>query len=1738
MDIFNFIDILKFRSIQQPNDVAYHFLSDDGMLFDEINYQQLFQKAAKLAAYLQENDMQGKRIVLLFPPGIDYIIAFFGCMLAGSVSIPLYPPSGSNHNNRLHSIINDAQVDMIVTTEQLAEKMRDVRFQFIHRSAVSVVTIKKVLEDVTTRWSVPEVSGHSLAFIQYTSGSTGHPKGVMLCHNNLWSNAKMIEKSFKHTTESRGLIWLPPYHDMGLIGGILQPLYGGFPVTLMSPMAFAKRPLLWLEAISQAKASISGGPNFAYDLCVNKVTESQKENLDLSHWTVAFNGAEPIKSETIKAFVKAFEPCGFREDAFNNCYGLAESTLFVTGKMTSKEPMFAQISRSAIELGQAKTTNDDLKEIVSCGEIVDEMNLKIVNAETRIICAEDEIGEIWVSGDSVAQGYWNMPEETIKTFQAHLTPTDGKSYLRTGDLGFAKEGNLFVTGRIKEMMIIRGRNYYPYDIEDAANQCDPSLLPNGAAAFTVEQTEENQLVCVLEVHRHSKQTDFEAVSREITKQIFMQFGLTVYDVVFVRMSSLPKTTSGKIQRHMCKTMYLENSLKVVFQKRGEDDRSGITSSLLDMQISGTSKEKYAALLTLFKEFVSELTVTPIDRIDDSVPIIAYGLDSLKAVQITYFIQERFGIEYPLESLLNEQTLAMLSHEVLHKLDHSTSTNGTNSPNISVRNTESDETDRCPLSYDQERLWFLEQLYPGSPVHHIPAALRVNGGLSLDILQKSVDALLARHRVLQCRFQTNGSIPMQIRDSAVTLRVEHFDMCHCDARDLSETIRTSVHRPFNLETGPLMRVQTYQTAASEHIVFFTVHHIVGDIASIHILLRETFKFYEIMAGGNAPLVEEIPSSYFNYVRWKRASIESNSHALQMDYWRNQLQGAASLLKLPTDRPRPMMQSFNGDQLEFNVPISLMQKMRDYCKMTNHTPYVVMLAVFQSLLYRFSQQKDIVIGSPTQGRKRAEFKDTVGYFAFPLLIRTKFAPESSFQDIVQDVKKTVLDAFAHQDIPLGKIVEAVSPERALNYNPLYQVMFSVVKSIDYAALSSTLELAPYPVSVDYTDFDLFLIMTEHNDDRYEGSLKFNTDLFDKVTVQRLIDSYVGILEQVLDHVETPVRELALSADLVRLYEQSRPAAETAMSIKVSSTFTAEPVEASIRYWMEQLQLPAQVEFSPFNQVFQSLLDISSPADEQSAKKSVHVLFILLDDWVPSLVESSVSSFRQTVNDFTAAVQAASRRTHDPFIVCVTRSKPAYETVSFVREWFDEALQNMEECFRSLANVYLISERSLDLLYPVSDYYDAHGDSLASIPYTSAYFTLLGTKVVRRIWSIVQPPYKVIVMDCDNTLWRGVCGEDGTSGIVVDENKQMFQEVIKRYKNDGMLLCLCSKNNEEDVFDVFHQRADMKLKLDDFVSWRINWRSKSENLKSMAEELRLGLDSFIYIDDDHIQCAEIEANCPEVLVLQMPLADQAFTESLSHLWALDIKKATKEDTERSSFYKTNAAREQFKSDLTLEQFIQSLQLSITISDLLPSQIERVSQLSFRTNQFNTTTKRRTEQEMMKLEQSGMKCSTVYVKDKFGDYGLVGSFIYSEENSRLVVDNVALSCRALGRGVEHRMLAHLGSLAANHNKHTVDILYSRSPKNKPVEDFLEETVGQYRRGNDCDAIYSVPTSVLSAVQLSFKQSAAERFEGAARPREQKETVSHYRPKLLKRIWIEHNEIAHIHSSVIEYSKRKMHLQ
>ena len=678
----NLVEMVQQKSIVRNQSTFAYFVKDNGERGDQCSYAELDNQARAIAMELVQRGLSGRNLMLLFSPSIDYVRAFFGCLYAGCVAVPAYPPTGARDLSRLQKVAMDCNAGAILTNKAMTSVVDTWITSLGYEDQLSSLAVDQFFHTPVDPGFEPyQAAPDDVAFLQYTSGSTGHPKGVEVTHGNLLANFDQILHCFiggndwlENAHDLRAAIWLPPFHDMGLIGGILTPIYAGAQVSLMSPLTFLKRPLVWLKTMSDQKAHVSGGPNFGYQYCVRRVSEEKAEQLDLSNWRVAFNGAEPIQTGALNAFSERFAVSGFNPRAFLPCYGLAEASLFVTGMPNGKGARVLPAQLDEIAKGRFKpaTESDRTAEgssntidLVSSGVVAQGAEVKIVDPRSCLPCADGEVGEIWINSPSVARGYWGKPQFSASVFNAKLG--DGSSateYLRSGDLGFMHKGELYVTGRIKEVIIIAGRNHYPQDIERTLQDVNPSFRGGGGAAFAITQDGREELVVLQEVDKAAgDQGDYRMLAASGAQAITARHGVTPAALVLVSGSAIPKTSSGKIQRGEAKQLYQQGNLVPVYVWQPGSGTKASSSSKPAQKIEHYDMDDWRSQLYVeLQEWVADkLDVEP-HHIDLDVSFSELGVDSVEAVELVDRLQDRVGRVIPAIELLRYPTVkALIDH---------------------------------------------------------------------------------------------------------------------------------------------------------------------------------------------------------------------------------------------------------------------------------------------------------------------------------------------------------------------------------------------------------------------------------------------------------------------------------------------------------------------------------------------------------------------------------------------------------------------------------------------------------------------------------------------------------------------------------------------------------------------------------------------------------------------------------------------------------------------------------------------------------------------------------------------------------------------------------------------------------------------------------------------------------------------------------------------------------------------
>lgn len=1159
------IDVLRARASADPETLAYTFLPDlpesaepEG-LARTLTVGALERRSKTLARHLVALGLRGERVLLVHPPGPEFVEAFFACLRAGVVAVPAPPPRPGRGLVRLASIAADCAARAALTIPESLVRARECAASDPASSALEWLA-PELWDDVTGRsdesgsgesgsdesGSDESGSGESgsdetdvdadspqsdaIAYLQYTSGSTSSPKGVMVSHANILANSEAIRRGFAHGPESRSLCWLPHFHDMGLIDGIVQPLFSGFPAFLMSPASFLRNPARWLQAIASHRITHSGGPNFAYDLCARRVAPDPA-TLDLRGWEVATNGAEPVRIETLDRFAAHFAACGFRRRAFYPAYGLAEATLKVSGGARGEGPTSVRVSRAALEAGRAVDDTDGVS-LVGSGRAAEGTRIAIVDAATGMEKPDGDVGEIWVRGPGVALGYWNREAETETTFRARLGRGAAR-FLRTGDLGFVRAGELFVAGRAKDLVIVRGRNIHPQDVEALAVSCDAALVGSAVAAFGIEADGDERLVIVLEVPRRG--ADPGALLTAIRVAIVDALEIDPWAIVLVRAGGVPKTSSGKVRRSECRRAFLEEALPVVAQWRAAASPApeGAPEGELGDDPARDEGRPFASTAGWLAARVAAKLGVAAATIDPEAAPAAHGLDSLRAIELAHEIDGRFGVAMTAVDLLASPSLASIASRIDAAAARDARGGGGGG---SVEDTAPGpgsvaEPDECALSAGQRALWFLHELAPDSAAYTIAAALELEGSVDEDAFARASRALVARHASLRARLVSGATEPRQRFDVPFDAIFTRGTLAPSSPETRAAGLAERAFAPFDLSRGPLFRLCLLDAGPTK-VLLVAAHHAVADLWSLSLVLRDLQALYAAERGDGDPPGARPPHPA-EKVRRELHLLGSERGEAQVVFWRERLARQAAPLDLPSDRPRPKVQTYRGGVRAHRLDPGLAHAARALARSRGVTLFALLLAAYEAFLARITGAADFQVGVPASGRTEARFASLVAYLVNPVVVRADVADDPSFDEHLRRTAVRLREALENQDVPFPVLVQRLAPERDPARSPYFDTMFDLHASGDLvrgdlgaagigatAAFAGGVVARPIALARSAAQFDLSVTVVEE-DRGLLLEVEYNDALFDASSADGLARGFETLLASV---VTSPERRLS--------------------------------------------------------------------------------------------------------------------------------------------------------------------------------------------------------------------------------------------------------------------------------------------------------------------------------------------------------------------------------------------------------------------------------------------------------------------------------------------------------------------------------------------------------------------------------------------------------------------------------------
>lgn len=1037
--------VLDQRAAENPHGLALRFLTDGETTEITASFSELARQARRCATALTDAGLAGKPVLLALPPGIDFISALFACWHAGVVAVPAYPPRGTRHRERFRALLADSGARHVIGTHPSAEC-----------GGASVLDFDEMARCAPLVRSSDPPDGPCL--LQYTSGSTASPKGVMISHANLRAHYHSLA-CFRHLELRSVLSWLPPYHDMGLVLKILYAIEAGIPLTFFSPDHFIQRPVRWLRAISRYGAEMSGAPNFAFDACVRTIPDEDLADLDLSSWKAAPCGAERIRAETLDRFAAKFAPCGFQKNAFRPGYGLAETTLIVTARQSGDPPLV--------------TTHPSAGRVVSCGAPLPGSQVRIADPASGESLTDGLIGEIRIRGDVVSSGYWSTPEVTAASFH-------GKE-LKTGDLGFFENGELHVTGRIKDLIIIDGVNLAPEDIEAVACNCSDEVLT--AAAFPLEVNARETVALALEI-AGPRGRSHQSICDQVRRSVSEHMGIDISAIRVVRPGLIPRTTSGKIRRHACSELIQPCAVDTGEPIPPAPDAGDPLSFLLDC----------AARITGRKDLTAE---------DDPV---ALGVGSLDATRIASRIRNAYGVRLSLSELYSAGSFRNIAGLILARGHRKTPPDEEKPVDPEVSYT---------LTHAQERMWFLHEFDPQSAAYHVFGSLELVGALDHERLRIAFKSLLQRHDMLSSRHGITDGTPVVWLEPGQDVSIEMLESA--TPASVDGILQQFAGRPFVLSEDMPIRAVLIRHAGNRHILVIVAHHIVVDGWSMRILANELAALYQ-----GVSLPEPAPS-YLAYSRRHRRWIRSGAVDEQIEYWKRTLRGHSGMASLPTDFPRPHKASSDGGLVSHDFPQSLVGRIAELAQRQRTTPFTIHLALLLLLLRQHGGGDDHVIAIPVANRNHEDTENLVGTLVNTLPFRMAVRHTETFLELIERVGTASFEMQENQDAPFELIIDAVKPERSSDHSPLAQVMFDHQEIPIQTDWSDGLSCQPYHVHRGAAQFDLSLLLTSYGD-RQRLALEFRRDLFLESTIEAMLNRYLRLLDEACRHPESPVDALS--------------------------------------------------------------------------------------------------------------------------------------------------------------------------------------------------------------------------------------------------------------------------------------------------------------------------------------------------------------------------------------------------------------------------------------------------------------------------------------------------------------------------------------------------------------------------------------------------------------------------------------
>jgi surfactin family lipopeptide synthetase A len=1056
-----------------------------------LSYGDLYAAALRALSVLQSHGLQpGDELVFQLEDNRTFVIAFWACILGGIVPVPLNVGQHEEHRLKVFRVWPQLRNPRLVTTRQEL-----LRLQEFGRRA----DIKEIAENIAARivdagdvlnaaaaGKLNTPAADDIAFIQFSSGSTGTPKGVVLTHRNLVANMSAIANAAAYSPADRSLSWMPLTHDMGLIGFHLSPLFSGMDQFLLPTNAFVRRPELWMQKASEHRLTVLCSPNFGYRYFMKHHKAGQR-NWDLSAIRVLYNGAEPVSAKLALEFQQLLSVYGLKSNAMRPVYGLAEATLAVSFSRLGEELIALHLDRAHLSVGeqvQLSKEGDHTVSFVNLGRAIDHCALRIAGAGDEML-DEAMIGHVQIKGTNVSSGYYNNETATAQA----ITP-DG--WLRTGDLGFVKDNDLYITGRYKDILFVNGQNYYPFDLERVAEDVEGIELNKIALGGYYNPLSESEEIIAFVLYRGSLD-QFIPLARSLQSVVNARTGVEITKVLPV--ANMPKTTSGKLQR-----------FKLVEQYRNGEFQEAIAAlAALEQAAKGTATSGSPALNTqeqklfsIWQQVLGPATINP------QQSFFAQGGNSLKAAEVTMLIEKELGISIPLATLYQQPTISQLAAD----LDKYPANGYTPIP-------QHREKTAHPLSFPQKRIYYFQEINKASIAYNTPVAFRLTGTVDVPQLETCIRELVRRHEVLRMRFYMKGTPHCSVQEQ-VPFKLEHT---HCLPEALPATLRSLV-LPFDLATGPLFRIGLLQTAEQDYVLFMDFHHIITDGLSIYHFIKELTTLYE---GAALP---PPGTAYTDYIYWERERLSTAAMQQHAAFWQQQLGDELPLLELPTDFKRPPVFSGKGGKLAFRFSDAIVRQLKALAAANDCSLHVLLLTVYHIWLSKYTGQEDLAIGIPVAGRPHPDLRNLQGMFVNNVVFRSVSNGEDPFTAYLAKVKQQMQEALEHQDYPFDELAGSLRYRRDAGRNPLFDTMF-IYQNMGMPRGTGSFQIERYFFDPGLSKFDLSMEIFEEGE-QLSYHIEYAGDLFKKETIEKLQASFERLLRQAIAKPAEKIAALSLLSE----------------------------------------------------------------------------------------------------------------------------------------------------------------------------------------------------------------------------------------------------------------------------------------------------------------------------------------------------------------------------------------------------------------------------------------------------------------------------------------------------------------------------------------------------------------------------------------------------------------------------------